>query len=317
MKKIIDYLIEDPKIPGQKYALVSIIGPHMPQKCDVWGLKVRGFAESENKARELSKKLMKIDNTCDVYTVEVGKFFPLVVEPNDVADIQYQNEQLNELVKGYLENRELANQHWEKRKVDMIKEAAREGKMQEELSNKPEHPIAVLQRIKNYEESIDKISNDLESLKIDLENSKNKFNNYTAEQRELASKELESAINNNEEIDASTPENQIGINEIRNTLLEFSDDSDSDDDNNDNNNDAVNADIKNTLSELKLQQTQLNELENIAKSLPINSPSLKVIETNIKNAKDEIQKLKEKLSNSNLVNNYINDHYVDSQYNNL
>ena len=86
MKKVIDYLIEDPIIPLQKYALVSIIGPKMPQKCDVWGLKIRGFAESELKARELSKKLMRMDNTCDVYTVEVGKFFPLDVEPTDTIE---------------------------------------------------------------------------------------------------------------------------------------------------------------------------------------------------------------------------------------
>ena len=41
--KVIDYLFEDPEITNQKYALVSIVGPHMPQKCDVWGLKVESW----------------------------------------------------------------------------------------------------------------------------------------------------------------------------------------------------------------------------------------------------------------------------------
>lgn len=45
MSKTIDYLFEDPPITGQTYALVSIVGPHMPQKCDVWGLKIRGVCK--------------------------------------------------------------------------------------------------------------------------------------------------------------------------------------------------------------------------------------------------------------------------------
>ena len=72
--KIIDYLFEDPEITNQKYALVSIVGPHMPQKCDVWGLKVRGTAESLESAKALCKRLLRIDNNYDIYTVEVVNF---------------------------------------------------------------------------------------------------------------------------------------------------------------------------------------------------------------------------------------------------
>ena len=104
--KSIDYLFEDPEIPSQKYALVSIVGPHMPQKCDVWGLKIRGTTDSVDKAKTLCKRLLRLDNNYDIYTVEVGKFFPLAVEPNEISDIEYQNDQLNTLVKSYLENKE-------------------------------------------------------------------------------------------------------------------------------------------------------------------------------------------------------------------
>jgi hypothetical protein len=34
--KTIDYLGEDEPIQSQKYALISIVGPHMKQKRDVW-----------------------------------------------------------------------------------------------------------------------------------------------------------------------------------------------------------------------------------------------------------------------------------------
>jgi phosphoribosylformylglycinamidine (FGAM) synthase PurS component len=113
--KVIDYLSEDPEISGQKFALVSIVGPHMPQKCDVWGLKVRGVADSVAEAKQMTKRLMKFDNMYDIYTVSVGKFFPLNVEPYDVKDVEHNDEKLNELMKSYLKNREDANEHYHQR----------------------------------------------------------------------------------------------------------------------------------------------------------------------------------------------------------
>jgi hypothetical protein len=188
--KSIDYLFEDPEIPSQKYALVSIVGPHMPQKCDVWGLKIRGTTDSVDKAKSLCKRLLKLDNNYDIYTVEVGKFFPLAVEPNEIGDIEYQNDQLNTLVKSYLENKESANEMWHKRKIEMIDQAVKEGKNQEEFSNKPEHPISILQRIRNYEDSITETERSLETLKNELEASREKFSFYTQEERENALKEF-------------------------------------------------------------------------------------------------------------------------------
>lgn len=217
-KTTIDFLFEDPPISNQKFALVSIVGPNMPQKCDTWGLKVRGVAESEDKARTLAQKIMRIDNNYDVYTVEVGKFFPIVVEPSSIDSVEYQNEQLNELVKNYIENKEKANEHWNKRKNEMITEAVKEGKNQEALANKPEHPIAVLQRIKNLEESISSVDAELSSLKQDLENSKTKFSLYTDEERDLANRELASAIENNLESKKPT-ESELSLNEIRDKLF--------------------------------------------------------------------------------------------------
>ena len=59
--KEIDYLTEDVPISGQKFALISIVGPHMNQKCDVWGMKVKAVADSIEKARSLSARLVKAD----------------------------------------------------------------------------------------------------------------------------------------------------------------------------------------------------------------------------------------------------------------
>ena len=66
LENSIDYLFEDPPIPSQQYALISIVGPHMPQKCDVWGLKVRAVAGSIEEAKKLSQKILRVDNNYDI-----------------------------------------------------------------------------------------------------------------------------------------------------------------------------------------------------------------------------------------------------------
>lgn len=192
--KEIDYLYEDPDIPGQRYGLISIVGPNMPQKCDVWGLKIRGVADSLDKAKKMTQKLMKIDKDYDIYTVEIGKFFPLVVNPLEIEDVEYQNNQLNELVKGYIESKELANEQWEERKNEMVKQAILDG---QDKSEKKEHPVAVWQRVNNLKEQISNLEQQLEESKRQLKESEEKFEGYTEEEKAQAK-------NFNEE-----PKNQI------------------------------------------------------------------------------------------------------------
>lgn len=192
----IDYLFEDPPIQNQQYALISIVGPHMPQKCDTWGLKIRGTADTLEKAKSMSQKILRIDNNYDIYTVEVGKFFPLNVEPYDVKDIEYQNDQLNTLIKSYLENRENANEEWHNRKNEMVKNAIKEGKS----SEKPkEHPISIIQQIHMQKEDIQKAQ---EKIK-ELENTLN--DNYTDDEKSNAqidfNKMLKTTLEKIDEVD--------------------------------------------------------------------------------------------------------------------
>lgn len=189
--KVIDYLSEDPAVSGQKYALVSIVGPHLAQKCDTWGLKIKYVADTLERAKQMSAKLVKMDPEFDIYTVEVGKFFPLDVSPGDVTDIEYQNTQLNNLVKSYLENRQFANDQYQERKQKLMQDAIREGAKQEQ---KQEHPIAVLQRTMELQTKISQIKQDLETAESDLKANLEKYNsNYTPAERELAELEIAKA----------------------------------------------------------------------------------------------------------------------------
>jgi hypothetical protein len=307
--KVIDYLFEDPQIPSQKFALVSIVGPHMKQKCDVWGLKVRGTAESLEKAKAMTQKLMRIDNNYDIYTVEVGKFFPLAVEPHKIENVEYQNTQLNELVRSYLENRELANEQWETRKNEMIKEAIREGKNQQELQSKPEHPIAVLQRMKSFEQKITELTEVLEATKEDLKLSQEKFESYSEEQRMEANKDIQSAI------DANLTQNDkdASIDDIRKQLLE---ELSVDQIASSSTSSSSNTDVEQYLKEIKACEEELAELEEFKSSLsPQQSPNVfKRTSESISTLQKQRDALKAKLTNSELVNSYINTNYQSSEF---
>lgn len=309
--KSIDYLFEDPPIPSQKFALVTIVGPHMNQKCDVWGMKIRGVTDSVEKAKTLTQKLMRMDDNYDIYTVEVGKFFPLDVEPYQIKDIEYQNSQLNELIKKYLENRELANEQWEKRKNDMVKEAIREGKSQKELASRPEHPVSVLQRIRTFEQKVADLQEQIKSTEEDLKLAQEKFDGYTEEQRELAHNELKNAIENSL-ADSKKEEATRGddsVEAIRQKLMKEFDVS----------KDAGSAGLRavdTILDEIKELEGELKELQVVQASLSQeHAPNMyKKNEESIKATESKLAGLRAKLTDSHMVNDYINSNYGSSEY---
>lgn len=135
MQKI-DYLLEDIPLPGQVWALVSIIGPHMKQKCDVWGLKIKGTAATEEEADDMAKKLQKLDKHIDIFRVPVGKFFPLNINPESADNVVYQNEQLNDLMKEHKKNRIEADSHFNERKTEMMEKASSSKSNSVEIINK-------------------------------------------------------------------------------------------------------------------------------------------------------------------------------------
>ena len=287
--KTIDFLFEDPEIPSQKYALISIVGPHMKQKCNVWGLKIRGVADTIDAAKNLCKRLLRIDNNYDIYTVEVGKFFPLNVDPLQIDNIEYQNDQLNTLIKSYLENKNNANELWHKRKIEMIEEAINEGKNQSEFANKPEHPIAVLYRIRDYEQTINELEGQLKTVNDRLENARSKFSGYTDVEKSDAMTKIE-----NEHL-TSENKTEIKVDEIR------SDES---------------VNVESIIEKLKKNEVELEEMTSFQESISETSaPSAyKRISQNISELQKEISSLKNILNDKNLINQYINNNYKDSQY---
>ena len=68
------------------------------------GVKVRGVYGNTKEAELKAKKLQTKDKYHNIYMGEVGKWTPWDPSPNEVKDQEYNNEQLNTLMKKYKDN---------------------------------------------------------------------------------------------------------------------------------------------------------------------------------------------------------------------
>ena len=120
-----DYLDEDTIVPnGQRFALVSFVGPEQRQKNEKIGMKIRGCFATREEAAAHVRKLQAFDGSVDIFMVEVGKWVPIPPSVDDVDDVEYQEKYMNELMRGYRESqlkaKEVFNQRTEAIKRDGI-----------------------------------------------------------------------------------------------------------------------------------------------------------------------------------------------------
>lgn len=78
------------------------------------GLKVRGSYSTQEEAAARAKKLQRNDPIHNIYVAEVGKWLAWDPNPNNVQSQEYQEEELNSLMKAYKENEEAREQFYNK-----------------------------------------------------------------------------------------------------------------------------------------------------------------------------------------------------------
>lgn len=78
------------------------------------GLKVRGSYSTQQEASARAKRLQDLDPIHNIYVAEVGKWLAWDPNPHDVAEQEYADEQLNNLMKAYKENEEQREQFYSK-----------------------------------------------------------------------------------------------------------------------------------------------------------------------------------------------------------
>lgn len=79
------------------------------------GLKVRGVFGNVKEAEIKAKKLQNKDKYHNIFMAEVGKWTPWDPAPHEIKDQEYNNDQLNSLMKKYRENEDSREQFFEQR----------------------------------------------------------------------------------------------------------------------------------------------------------------------------------------------------------
>jgi hypothetical protein len=110
-----DYLT----VPGQLFACISFVGPEQPQKNEQLGMKIRGCFPTRDEAANHAKRLQKDDALVDIYVVDMYKWLLIPPKREEIEDVHYQNDKLEEIMQNYKKSQAAAAAMFEKRKRDM------------------------------------------------------------------------------------------------------------------------------------------------------------------------------------------------------
>lgn len=131
-------------VPGQRYALISFVGPSMNQKTEKYGLKIRGCFNTPEEAQAHVKEIMDVDPMFDVYLVNMYEWLLIPPDNSKIQDAHYQEEYLETLLTGYRDNQKKAKQMFEQRKMDVVSEGIDKHLLPDE---KIEPPTAMMQEM--------------------------------------------------------------------------------------------------------------------------------------------------------------------------
>jgi hypothetical protein len=198
----VDYLTEDSIVPsGQAFCCISFL-TDKENKTTLSGIKFRGCFASYEDACDHAKKLQTIDPYFNVFVGETGKWLPFDPSPDSeaVKDSEYANEQLNNLMKGYIENQEKAKIVHEQRKNELVRqnivdnlktkkenlkdvEKKMKKKKSSDSHNLEQSKAAIEEQIKNMEDKTKELDIQLEDLNSKLSEfpSKTEFPKLPAE----------------------------------------------------------------------------------------------------------------------------------------
>ena len=164
----VDYMTEDTFLPiDQKYVCLSFL-TDKENKTSLSGIKIRGVFPTYELACEHAKKIQTMDPYFNVFVGELGKWLPFDPNPDSeaVKDSEYANQQLNQMMKAYLENQEKAKVYHEQRKTELMRKnivdnmTTRQEKLEDAQKKSKKAKILVRSVIKNL-----KYQNNLNNLK--------------------------------------------------------------------------------------------------------------------------------------------------------
>jgi hypothetical protein len=162
-------------------------------KTTMRGLKIRGVYDSDKEAKLRSQVLRRKDPTFHVFVGQVGYWLPWDPECESIPEQEYQEGQLNELVKKYKENIDNKDNLYDQLKNERIEKAKKEVNARKELLKAQneatsslyteEEDVKNIEKLRSIVDESDKLYYD--NLKAnEAENKNDTVNNFKAESME-------------------------------------------------------------------------------------------------------------------------------------
>ena len=121
-------------------------------KTNIRGVKVRGVFQTEEEARRKAKSLQSKDTSFNVFIGPVGYWLPWDPCADNVAEEEFMNDQLNEMIKKYKENEINKDKLYEEDKRDKIKRAEEDNEAKDkerELESEKEKELEAEKELEN------------------------------------------------------------------------------------------------------------------------------------------------------------------------
>ena len=190
-----NYLTDDSSLlpSEQNFVCLSFL-TDKDNKTTLSGVKVRGVFATYEQACEHAKKLQTMDPYFNIFVGNMGKWLPFDPAPdsNKVENSEYANEQLNNMMKAYLENQEKAKLYHEQRKNELIRknildnlsnrhENLREVELKLRKATNPDEKHSLQQTFNSIEEQIKEMENRRKELDTRLEELTNEVEMFSVD----------------------------------------------------------------------------------------------------------------------------------------
>ena len=189
---------------------MSIVTPETVKNCKVRAIKIRGVYATEDEAKDRCKELNRIDPNFNIYIAQMGCWVPWADDPEKADNIEYANEELNNLMQSYQLNQKKAKEYHEERRQDFIQKninEVNEKEMREKNNNKND---VTNENVSNDNVSNDNVSNDNVS-NDNIDNKIEKVNNNISKEN----KNIQENIKNLEETEKEKEELLNELNKAR------------------------------------------------------------------------------------------------------
>jgi len=176
----VDYLTEDTFLPSdQKFVCISFL-TDSDKKTSLSGIKIRGVFGTYEAACAHAKKVQSIDPYFNVFVGDMGKWLPFDPSPDSeaVKESEYQNEQLNGIMKSYLENQEKSKIFHEQRKTELMREG-----ILNNITTKTDIKKETQEKLEKARENNKK--DEVENLETNLKNIDEQIKQYDKKREEL------------------------------------------------------------------------------------------------------------------------------------